>query len=95
MREISIFIDESGDFGKFNKKSPFYIVTMVFHNQSSDITACLNSLEQELSYLGYPNHCLHAGPIVRMEDEFKTEDIVVRRKLLMKLMGFIRKVKKN
>ena len=93
MKEISIFIDESGDFGKFNKKSPFYIVTMVFHDQSSDITACLASLEQELLYLGYPNHCLHAGPIVRMEDEFKEENIVVRRKLLMKLMGFIRKVK--
>jgi hypothetical protein len=28
-----------------------------------------------------------------MEDEFKEENIVVRRKLLMKLMGFIRKVK--
>ncbi len=93
MKEISIFIDESGDFGKFNKKSPFYIVTMVFHDQASDITACLDSLEHELSYLGYPHHCLHAGPIVRMEDEFKEEDIVVRRKLLMKLMGFIRKVK--
>lgn len=51
MKEISIFIDESGDFGKFNKKSPFYIVTMVFHDQSSDITACLASLEQEVLYL--------------------------------------------
>jgi len=79
---VKYFIDESGDFGEYNRISPFYIVTMVFHEQSSDITACLESLEQELSYLGYPHHCLHAGPIVRMEDEFKNEDIVVRRKLL-------------
>ena len=93
MKELSIFIDESGDFGEYNRNSPFYIVTMVFHEQSSDITACLESLEQELIYLGYPHHCLHAGPIIRMEDEFKNEDIVVRRKLLMKLMGFIRKTK--
>lgn len=93
MKEISIFIDESGDFGKFNPNSPFYIVTMVFHDQETDISASLESLEQELSYLGYPNHCLHAGPIIRMEDEFKNEDIVVRRKLLMKQMGFIRKIK--
>ena len=93
MKEISIFIDESGGFGKLNPRSPYYIVTMVFHNQAIDITACLDSLETELSYLGYPHHCLHAGPIVRMENEFANEDIVIRRKLLMKLMGFIRKIK--
>ena len=93
MKEISIFIDESGDFGEYNKISPYYIVTMVFHDQDNDIAGCLDSLEQELIYLGYPNHCLHAGPIIRMEAEFKNEDIVVRRKLLMKLMGFIRKIK--
>ena len=31
MKEISIFVDESGDFGEYNHISPFYIVTMVFH----------------------------------------------------------------
>ena len=50
MKELSIFIDESGDFGEFNKKSPFYIVTMVFHDQDNDLTTCLDSLEQELTY---------------------------------------------
>ena len=90
MKEISIFIDESGDFGKLNPNSPYYIVTMVFHDQTTDISTCLVSLEQELTYLGYPHHCLHAGPIIRMENELKNEDIVTRRKLLMKLMGFMR-----
>ena len=93
MKELSIFIDESGDFGEYNRISPYYIVTMVFHDQENDITSSLVSLEQELMYLGYPHHCLHAGPIIRMEAEFKNEDIVIRRKLLMKLMGFIRKIK--
>lgn len=92
MKEISIFVDESGDFGEYNHISPFYIVTMVFHDQEDDISDCLSSLEQELSYLGYPNHCLHTGPIIRMEKEFKNEDLIIRRKLLMKLMGFIRKI---
>lgn len=93
MKELSIFIDESGDFGEYSSISPYYIVTMVLHDQQNSINECLDSLEQELAYLGYPKHCLHAGPIIRMEDEFKNEDIVVRRKLLMKLMGFIRKIK--
>lgn len=93
MKELSIFIDESGDFGEYNKISPYYIVTMVLHDQDNNINYCLDSLEQELSYLGYPNHCLHAGPIIRMETEYKNESIIIRRKLLMKLMGFIRKIK--
>ncbi len=93
MNELSIFIDESGDFGAYNRITPYYIVTMVFHDQDNDINNCLASLEQELSYLGYPNHCIHTGPIIRMEKEYKFEDIVIRRKLLMKMMGFIRKIK--
>lgn len=93
MSELSIFIDESGDFGEYQPIAPYYIVTMVFHDQSKDINDCLVSLEHELAYLGYPQHCLHAGPIIRMESEFKYEDIVVRRKILMKMMGFVRKTK--
>lgn len=29
MKELSIFIDESGDFGEYDYHSPWYIVTMV------------------------------------------------------------------
>lgn len=38
MKELSIFVDESGDFGEYEKHAPFYIVTMVFHNQAIDIS---------------------------------------------------------
>ena len=37
MHELSIFVDESGDFGKYAKHSPYYAVTMVFHDQDADI----------------------------------------------------------
>ena len=30
---LSIFIDESGDFGQYNPASPNYYVAMVLHNQ--------------------------------------------------------------
>ena len=30
---ISVFIDESGDFGQYNPASPNYYVAMVLHNQ--------------------------------------------------------------
>ena len=38
MKELSIFEDESGDFGAFSKHSPYYIITMILHDQSQDIT---------------------------------------------------------
>lgn len=29
---LSCFIDEAGDFGKFDKTCPFYYVAIVFHD---------------------------------------------------------------
>ncbi|WP_448902847.1 hypothetical protein [Eubacterium sp.] len=33
MKELSVFVDASGDFGEYDYKSPYYIIAMVFHNQ--------------------------------------------------------------
>ena len=52
MKEISIFIDESGDFGEYAVHSPYYIITMVFHDQSVDISNNISKLDEELDYLG-------------------------------------------
>ena len=51
MRELSIFVDESGDFGPYAKHSPFYIVSMVFHNQATDITDDIKNLTSRLIVL--------------------------------------------
>ena len=37
VKELSIFIDESGDFGDYDYRSPYYIIARVFHEQSEDI----------------------------------------------------------
>lgn len=92
MKELSIFVDESGDFGEYNRVSPFYIVTVVLHDQDNSISLQLSSLEKEFADLGYPHHCFHAGPIIRMEAEYKNEELIIRRKLFTRMMGFIRKV---
>ena len=34
---LSVFIDESGDFGPYEHHAPFYIVSMILHEQSIDI----------------------------------------------------------
>ena len=90
MNELSIFIDESGDFGPYAPHSPWYIVTMIFHDQSISIEEPMQYLESELSLLGYPNHCIHTGPIIRNESPYTDEDYTVRRKILNKMITFIR-----
>ncbi len=37
MAALSIFVDESGDFGTYSPHSPYYIVTMLFHDQNYDV----------------------------------------------------------
>lgn len=46
---LSIFIDESGDFGPFEKHNPYYLVAMVAHNQSVDISAEINKLDNYIT----------------------------------------------
>ena len=88
MTELSIFVDESGDFGEYEKHAPYYIITLVMHNQAYDIEKELEHLESELSALGYPNHCVHTGPIIRGEQEYRYVDISVRQKIMKRMMTF-------
>ena len=90
MRELSIFIDESGDFGEYDYHSPWYIVTMVFHNQENSIQEPLEYLEKELSLLGLKNHCVHTGPIIRKEEDYSAMSYLERRKIFNKMVVFLR-----
>lgn len=45
MNGIEIFIDESGDFGKFDERCPYYIVTMVFHESEDNLFEKIQELE--------------------------------------------------
>ena len=31
IKTLSIFVDESGDFVEFEKHSPYYLITMIYH----------------------------------------------------------------
>lgn len=92
MKELSIFIDESGDFGSYEPHSPFYIITMVFHEQKNPIVEAIDKLEQELSYLGLERLCIHTGPIIRREEIYASMDIATRRKIFNKMIAFVRQI---
>ena len=92
MKELSVFVDESGDFGDYEPHSPFYIVTMVFHDQDVEIADAINKLDQELSYLGFADLCIHTGPIVRREEVYVDLSIEERRRIFNKMIAFFRQI---
>ena len=81
MKELSVFVDESGDFGEYDYHSPFYIISLVFHDQVYDISSDLAHLENSLNNIGWAKHCIHAGPIIRSEEEYKGVTLDERRKI--------------
>ena len=78
---LSIFVDESGNVG-FNSEgaSEFYIVSLVFHNQSFDISEQLNKIKNDPVF--------HVAPIINGKDEYANLNPRERQKLLNKILIF-------
>ena len=53
MKELSIFIDESGDFGEVKERPAYYLVTFVFHDQKEDIRQQVLKLEESVRISGF------------------------------------------
>lgn len=92
MKELSIFIDESGDFGEYNYHSPYYIITMVFHDQSMSIDDALKQLDDRLNIMELADHCVHTGPLIRHEEDYIYMSLNERQRILNKLIAFVRNV---
>ena len=88
MKDISIFVDESGDFGRYEHHSPYYIVTMVFHDQSNDISEEVAKLDTALKNIGYNNPVIHTEPLIRKEEDYSNMLPNERRAILSKLFFF-------
>lgn len=91
MRELSIFIDESGDFGPFEKHAPSYALSLVFHDQSDDIAGHVDKIHEALAMRGLPgNHTIHTGPLIRREQDYRPLDMPSRRSISRALVAFVR-----
>lgn len=89
-KKLSIFIDESGDFGEYSPHSPYYLVTMVLHDQSIDISEKLNAFYRHINNNGYETHAIHAGPLIRRESIYINDMMERRKKLFNALFNFVR-----
>lgn len=89
---LSIFIDESGDFGPYEHHTPYYLVAMVLHDQSVSIESNIQELSQHVHNLGYPDHAIHTGPLIRRESIYCNDRMGERKKLFNALFNFTRKL---
>lgn len=85
---LSCFIDESGDFGPYDFRSPYYYVAMVLHDQSEDISEKISVMESRAANNGYPNHAIHTGPLIRRENVYINEQMEDRKHLFNVLYFF-------
>lgn len=91
MKELSIFIDESGDFGKYDPKAPFYIISLVLHDQAVDLSEPMGYLRRGLSETSLKRNFVHMGPLIRRESEYKQLTVLERTKILRKMVNFVTK----
>ena len=89
MKELSVFIDESGDFGEITEQPAYYLVTLLFHDQKNEIASSIKKLEDSTKNSGFDFEYIHTGPVIRREDVFSGLSIDERRKLLFKMLNFI------
>lgn len=85
---LSVFVDESGVLSKGDPTSRFYIISLVIHNQSLDISDLARKLDRELESIGIANLCFHAGPIIHAHDEFRCMTWDLRRKIFYRMLAF-------
>lgn len=91
---LSVFVDESGRFQHPDTESRFYIVGMVFHDQSVDISNAVLDFNRSISSLGLdPNvFVFHAGPLVRREKGYEFFSRNHRGKIYNRMMTFARRI---
>lgn len=89
MKELGVFIDESGDFGEIKERPAYYLVTFVFHNQDNAIEEQISKLNESVRASGFDVEYIHTGPVIRREEVFQGYSIDERRKLLYKMLNFV------
>ena len=88
MEELSIFIDESGDTGD----SRYYLVTLVLHEQSHDLSSALDRYSQLIRDKQLDSIPMHLGPLLNGHKEFEGLPVGIRKNHLSCFAMFAERV---
>lgn len=78
LSELSIFVDESGEWGKL---SEYYLITLVLHVQSDSAAEHIDKYERHLADSGLPDIPFHAGPLFNGHDGYEDISFADRKRL--------------
>lgn len=79
MRELSVFIDESGDLGEMSR---YYLISFVFHDQANDISQNISKYEASLRERGIRIMPMHVGPLINGNEDYRGLDKTARARML-------------
>lgn len=91
MKRLSIFIDETGEFGFGKGSSRLYGVSFVFHDQSYSIKKEINDLNQRLLNIGYIN-MIHMADLIMKRGDYSNMNITKRKNIFNAIYYFLRKI---
>ena len=89
---LSIFVDESGRFQFPERESPYYIVSLVMHEQRILIDGLIAELDRHFAEMRLSNVCFHAGPLIRQKNAFAIMDWSFRNKIFRRMLAFANKL---
>lgn len=78
-RDLSIFVDESGDRGG---KTRYYLLTLVIHDQTNEIADKIARYEQSLRDSNLPNIPFHSESLLNGHWPYQEIVIRARKKML-------------
>ena len=76
MKELSVFVDESGNYG--GRSAKYYLITLVFHDQSASIVEPIENYEHALRTRGLPDIPLHMNPLMHGNESYRAMDTRMR-----------------
>lgn len=90
MKNLSMFIDESGDFDINSKHSPYYLFTLILHDQEEDINENIMILERHMNEKKFEKTAIHSAPLIRRERPYVNMSIDDRKVLFNQIYYFTR-----
>lgn len=88
MSTLSIFVDESGDFG--NSSEGYYVIGLVLHVQGDPLEPHLETLSRRLREVDFGDHTVHSGAAIRGEAEYRGMPVEARKAVFSRMHAFVR-----
>ena len=88
-KELSVFVDESGDRGG---EARHYLLTLVFHDQADSIAEAVTGYEAKLARADLPNIPFHSEPLMNGRKDYELLGIERRKAVLAHFSSFVRRL---